>query len=93
MLAIGRALMLNPRLLILDEATEGLAPVVREEIWSVLRRLRERGHSVLVVDKHLPALAALCDRAVILEKGRTVWTGPSADLAADTTLHDRYLSV
>jgi branched-chain amino acid transport system ATP-binding protein len=93
MLAIGRALMLNPRLLILDEATEGLAPVVRTEIWSVLRGLRERGQSVLVVDKHLPALAALCDRAVILEKGRTVWTGASSALAADTTLHDRYLSV
>jgi branched-chain amino acid transport system ATP-binding protein len=93
MLAIGRALMLNPRLVILDEATEGLAPVVRTEIWSVLRRLRERGQSVLVVDKHLPALATLCDRAVILEKGRTVWTGAASTLAADTTLHDRYLSV
>jgi branched-chain amino acid transport system ATP-binding protein len=93
MLAIGRALMLNPRLVILDEATEGLAPVVRDEIWSVLRRLRERGQSVLVVDKHLPALAKLCDRAVVLEKGRTVWTGAPGVLAADTTLHDRYLSV
>jgi branched-chain amino acid transport system ATP-binding protein len=93
MLAIGRALMLNPRLVILDEATEGLAPVVRAEIWSVLRRLRERGQSVLVVDKHLPALASLCDRAVILEKGRTVWTGAASTLAGDTALHDRYLSV
>ncbi|MDB5073169.1 MAG: transporter ATP-binding protein [Candidatus Eremiobacteraeota bacterium] len=93
MLAIGRALMLNPRLMILDEATEGLAPIVRDEIWSVLRRLRERGQSVLVVDKHLPALAKLCDRAIVLEKGRTVWTGAPAVLAADTGLHDRYLSV
>jgi branched-chain amino acid transport system ATP-binding protein len=93
MLAIGRALLVGPRLVILDEATEGLAPIVREEIWSVLRRLRERGQSVLVVDKHVPALATLCDRAVILEKGRTVWTGASSTLAGDTALHDRYLSV
>jgi branched-chain amino acid transport system ATP-binding protein len=93
MLAIGRALMLGPRLLILDEATEGLAPVVREEIWSCLRTLRERGQSALVVDKHLPALAALCDRAVVLEKGRSVWQGAPSALAADRALHDRYLSV
>jgi branched-chain amino acid transport system ATP-binding protein len=93
MLAIGRALMLGPRLLILDEATEGLAPVVRDEIWSCLRTLRERGQSTLIVDKHLPALAALCDRAVVLEKGRTVWHGAPSLLAADRTLHDRYLSV
>jgi branched-chain amino acid transport system ATP-binding protein len=93
MLAIGRALMLNPRLLILDEATEGLAPLVREEIWSVLRGLRERGQSALVVDKHLPALAALCDRAVVIERGRTVWAGATSALATDRDLHDRYLTV
>ena len=93
MLAIGRALLLGPRLVILDEATEGLAPVVREEIWACLRTLRARGQSTLVVDKHLTALAALCDRAVVLEKGRTVWQGAAAQLAADTSLHDRYLSV
>jgi branched-chain amino acid transport system ATP-binding protein len=93
MLAIGRALMLNPRLVILDEATEGLAPVVRAEIWAVLRRLRERGQSVLVVDKHLAALATLCHRAVVIEKGRTVWEGAPAALASDRALHDRYLGV
>ena len=93
MLAIGRALMLNPKLLVLDEATEGLAPVMREEIWSVLRRLRERGQAALIVDKHLHALAPLCDRAVVVEKGRTVWQGPPAELAQDRALHDRYLSV
>ena len=75
MLAIGRALLLGPRLVILDEATEGLAPVVREEIWRCLRTLRERGQSTLVVDKHLAALTTLCDRAVVLEKGCTVWEG------------------
>jgi branched-chain amino acid transport system ATP-binding protein len=93
MLAIGRALMLNPRLLILDEATEGLAPVVRDEIWSCLRLLRARGQSTLVVDKHLSALAQLCDRAVVVQKGRTVWVGSAATLAADPALHASYLSV
>ena len=93
MLAIGRALMLGPKLLILDEATEGLAPVVRDEIWSVLRRLRERGQSALVVDKHLAALATVCNRAVVIEKGRTVWNGTAAELAADRALQERYLSV
>ena len=93
MLAIGRALLLGPRLLLLDEATEGLAPVVRDEIWACLRLLRERGQSALVVDKHLPALAAFCDRAVVVEKGRMVWEGAPAALAADRELHDRYLAV
>ena len=93
MLAIGRALMLGPRLLILDEATEGLAPVVRDEIWSCLRTLRERGQSTLVVDKHLTALATLADRAVVIVKGRTVWEGSPSSLATDRDLHDRYLSV
>ena len=93
MLAIGRALLVGPRLLILDEATEGLAPVVRDEIWACLRLLRERGQSILIVDKHLAAVATIAGRAVILEKGRTVWDGPSGELAADTALHDRFLSV
>jgi branched-chain amino acid transport system ATP-binding protein len=93
MLAIGRALMVGPRLLILDEATEGLAPVVRDEIWSCLRTLRERGQSTLVVDKHLTALATLADRAVVIVKGRTVWEGSPSTLATDRDLHDRYLSV
>ena len=93
MLAIGRALMLGPRLLILDEATEGLAPVVRDEIWSCLRTLRDGGQSTLVVDKHLAALATLCDRAIVIQKGRTVWTGPTTTLAADRELQAQYLSV
>jgi branched-chain amino acid transport system ATP-binding protein len=85
--------MLGPRLLILDEATEGLAPVIRDEIWSCLRLLRDRGQSTLVVDKHLAALASLCDRAVVMEMGRAVWEGSAKTLAADRDLHDRYLSV
>ena len=93
MLAIGRALMLGPRLILLDEATEGLAPVIRDEIWQCVGRLRERGQAVLIVDKHLGALARVAERAVVLEKGRTVWTGATAQLAADQDVHDRYLSV
>jgi branched-chain amino acid transport system ATP-binding protein len=93
MLAIGRALMLGPRLILLDEATEGLAPVIRDEIWNCIGGLRERGQAVIVVDKHLGALARVTERAVVLEKGRTVWTGPTAQLAADRDVHDRYLSV
>lgn len=91
MLAIGRALMTNPRLLILDEATEGLAPLIRAEIWDCLRMLKARGQSILVVDKNVAALTALADRHVILEKGRTVWSGDSAALAADPELAHRYL--
>ncbi len=82
MLAIGRALMTNPRLLILDEATEGLAPVIRAEIWATLTKLKERGQSILVIDKNLSALTKLADRHFVLEKGRTVWSGTSADLRA-----------
>jgi branched-chain amino acid transport system ATP-binding protein len=93
MLAIGRALMLGPRMILLDEATEGLAPVIRDEIWNCIAGLRERGQAVIVVDKHLHALARVTERAVVLEKGRTVWTGPTAQLAADRDVHDRYLSV
>ena len=93
MLAMARALVTNPRLLILDEATEGLAPLVREEIWRVLGVLRESGHAMLVVDKYVHRLVRLADRHVILEKGRVGWTGTSAALEADRTLWSRYLGL
>jgi branched-chain amino acid transport system ATP-binding protein len=93
MLAIGRALVTNPRLLILDEATEGLAPLVREEIWRALRTLRESGHAMLVIDKYVRRLIDMADRHVIVEKGRVVWQGTSAALAADPGLWARYLGV
>jgi len=93
MLAIGRALMTNPRLLILDEATEGLAPKIRTEIWQCLRRLKQEGQSILIVDKHLEALLRLADRQVVIEKGHVVWTGTSAALAADPSIRQRYLQV
>ena len=92
MLSIGRALMTNPRLLILDEATEGLAPVVRQEIWAAIAQLKaETGLSLLVVDKSIRELRGVADRAVIIERGRTVWTGGFADLGHDVT--ERYLGV
>ena len=92
MLAIGRALMTNPRLLILDEATEGLAPVVRQEIWQAVARLKtETGLAILVVDKSLRELATVADSAVILERGKTVWSGAFADLNENVT--SRYLGV
>ena len=93
MLAIGRALMTNPKLLLLDEATEGLAPLVRAEIWRVLRLLKDAGEAILVVDKNVAALTALADRHYILEKGRVVWSGHSAALAAAPDLQHRYLGV
>ena len=93
MLAVGRALMTNPRLLILDEATEGLAPLVRAEIWACLARLKDGGQSILLIDKHLAALTRLADRHVIVEKGRVVWTGSSAELAAAPDIAQRYLGV
>ncbi len=93
MLAIGRALMTNPKLLILDEATEGLSPMVREEIWSCLKRLRAAGQSILVIDKHLNRLIDLADRHVVIEKGRPVWTGTSPELAASPETWHRYLGV
>lgn len=86
MLAVGRALMTNPRLLILDEATEGLAPVIRSEIWHVVERLKQEGQSILLIDKTFSVLKRLADRHFILEKGRTVWSGSSDDLTRD---HDR----
>ena len=93
MLAIGRALMTNPLLLILDEATEGLAPLIREEIWRCLRRLRAEGLAILLIDKHVEAVTAFAVRHFILEKGRVVWQGDSASLRADTALWHRYLGV
>lgn len=93
MLAIGRALSTNPRLLILDEATEGLAPVIREEIWRCLATLKAAGQTILVVDKYVHRLVDLADRHVILERGRVVWQGDSAELNADRSLWARYLTV
>jgi branched-chain amino acid transport system ATP-binding protein len=93
MLAIGRALMTNPRLLILDEATEGLAPLIRAEIWRVLARLKATGQSILIIDKNVAALVALADRHYILEKGRVVWSGGSAALKSDVPIQHRYLGV
>src|SRR5690606_5795818 len=91
MLAIGRALMTNPRLLIRDEATEGLAPVIRHDIWRVIRTLKAGGQSILIVDKTLAELLPAADRCFVLEKGATVWTGAPAGLTPD--LQDRYLGV
>ena len=91
MLAIGRALMTNPKLLILDEATEGLAPLIRQDIWAAIRRLKAGGQSILVVDKALADLLPVADRAVVLEKGMTVWRGRPDELSAE--LQDRYLGV
>jgi branched-chain amino acid transport system ATP-binding protein len=93
MLAIGRALMTNPKLLILDEATEGLAPLIRAEIWTCLKRLKGERQSILVIDKNISALASFADRHVIIEKGRSVWTGTSEELMTDASLKDRYLHV
>ena len=93
MLAIGRALMTNPRLLILDEATEGLAPLIRAEIWRCLAQLKAAGLSILVIDKNVDALTRIADRHVIIERGRVVWTGTSAQLAAAPDVQHRYLGV
>ncbi len=93
MLAIGRALVTNPYLLILDEATEGLAPLVREEIWKCLERLRASGQTILVIDKYIERLVRLADRHTIIERGRVAWQGTSAELDADRGLWHRYLGV
>ncbi|MBR0829195.1 ABC transporter ATP-binding protein [Bradyrhizobium manausense] len=93
MLAIGRALMTNPKLLILDEATEGLAPLIREEIWNCLSLLKKRGQSILVVDKNVDHLARICDRHYIIERGKTVWSGTSEQLTAEPELQHRYLGI
>jgi branched-chain amino acid transport system ATP-binding protein len=93
MLAVGRALMTNPRLLILDEATEGLAPLIRREIWRCLVKLKSQGQSVLVIDKNVAALTKIADRHYMIERGRMVWTGTSAELAAAPEIQHRYLGV
>jgi len=93
MLAIGRALMTNPKLLILDEATEGLAPKIRSEIWQCLALLKQEGQAILIVDKHLEALLRFADRHVVIEKGHVVWSGTSAALAADPTIRQCYLQI
>ena len=93
MLAIGRALMTNPRLLILDEATEGLAPLIRQEIYRSIERLKAEGLSILVIDKDVRALSRVADRHYVLEKGRVVWTGNSAELTGNPELQHRYLGV
>lgn len=93
MLAVGRALMTNPKLLILDEATEGLAPVIRAEIWSCIEALKAQGQSILLIDKNINVLKRIADRHYIIEKGRTVWSGSSTDLAANAELVHRYVGV
>jgi branched-chain amino acid transport system ATP-binding protein len=93
MLSVGRALMTNPRLLILDEATEGLAPRVRDEIWSVIRSIKAAGVATLIVDKDLRTMLGVCDHCVILAKGQVVHAGPAGDLASDPEIHVRHLGI
>jgi branched-chain amino acid transport system ATP-binding protein len=93
MLSIGRALMTNPRLLILDEATEGLAPRIRAQIWHALEKIKTHGQAVLIIDKNVKALSRIAHRHYILEKGRVVWTGGSKDLTANDNLRQRYLGI
>jgi branched-chain amino acid transport system ATP-binding protein len=93
MLAVGRALMTNPRLLILDEATEGLAPLIRAEIWQCLTRLKSAGQSILVIDKNVAALTRIADRHYLIERGRVVWSGTSKELAAAPHVQHQYLGI
>jgi branched-chain amino acid transport system ATP-binding protein len=93
MLAIGRALMTNPRLLILDEATEGLAPLVRDDIWQCLLRLKAAGQTILVIDKNIDVLTEIADRHYVIERGRIVWSGTSRALAAAPEVQHRYLGI
>ena len=93
MLAIGRALMTNPKLLILDEATEGLAPMVRQHIWSAINRIKETGISILVVDKNLKDLLKIADRNFIMQRGRIVWQGSSPQLSVDGAAREQFLGV
>jgi branched-chain amino acid transport system ATP-binding protein len=93
MLAIGRALMTNPRLLVLDEATEGLAPLIRAEIWQCLTRLKTAGQSILVIDKNVETLTRIADRHYLIERGRVVWAGSSAELAAAREVQHQYLGI
>ena len=93
MLAIGRALMTNPRLVVLDEATEGLAPLIREEIWACLTEIRNAGEAILVIDKNVDALARFADRHVVIEKGRVAWEGTTEELRATPAVKERFLHV
>lgn len=93
MLAIGRALMTNPRLLVLDEATEGLAPLIRDEIWACLAQLKAVGESILIIDKNVDALTRIADRHVVIEKGQVVWTGSSDELRGTPEIKERFLHV
>jgi len=93
MLAIGRALMTNPRLMVLDEATEGLAPLIRADIWACLARLKQEGEAILVIDKNVDALTKFADRHVVIEKGRVVWTGTTEEILATPEVKDRFLHV
>jgi branched-chain amino acid transport system ATP-binding protein len=93
MLAIGRALMTNPQLLVLDEATEGLAPIIRQEIWEALSRLKQEGLSQIVIDKNVRALLHFADRHFVLEKGKVVWSGDSSQLRANDGVVKQYLGV
>lgn len=93
MLAIARALLTNPRLLVLDEATEGLAPLIRQEIWKCLEQLKQEGQTILVIDKNLKEMARLVDRHHILEKGRVVWQGTPEELERAPEIAQRYLGV
>ncbi len=93
MLAIGRALMTNPRLLIFDEATEGLAPLIRAEIWRCIETLKQQNYSILIIDKNIKALVKLASRHFIIEKGRTVWSGSSLELAAASDIVQRYCGI
>lgn len=93
MLAIGRALMLSPKLLILDEATEGIAPLIRDEIWACLHTLKDLGHSILLIDKNLDELAPIAKRSYVMEKGLIVWEGVTAELIANETLRTAYLGL
>lgn len=93
MLAVGRALMTNPKLLILDEATEGLAPLVREEIWDCLSSLKEEGQSILLIDKNIDTLKRIADRHYVIEKGRVVWTGTSPELEKNPDIMHKYMGV
>lgn len=93
MLAIGRALMTNPELIVLDEATEGLAPLIRDQIWDCLKRLKAEGEAILVIDKNVDALARFADRHVVVEKGRVAWEGSSETLLSTPDIKDRFLKV
>lgn len=93
MLAIGRALMTNPQVLVLDEATEGLAPMVRAEIWGVLAALKGHGESILMIDKNLEAMLRLADRHFVMERGRVAWSGSSRELQGAPDIQSRYLGL